>query len=55
MAAKVIISVVPHKVKAKAVADSLSAAKPDPSVPASLLVTHPNWTLYLDKESATLI
>jgi glucosamine-6-phosphate deaminase len=52
MAAKAIISVVPHAVKAKAVADTLAAETPDPMVPASLLKTHSNWTLYLDKASA---
>jgi glucosamine-6-phosphate deaminase len=55
MKAKAILSIVPHKVKAKAVADTLNANKPDPLVPASLLKTHPDWTLYLDKESASML
>jgi glucosamine-6-phosphate deaminase len=52
LTARAIISVVPHRVKAQAVADTLNAALPDPMVPASLLKQHADWTLYLDKESA---
>lgn len=49
-----IISAVPHKVKAKAVADTLSHDT-TPEIPATLLKTHPNFDLFLDAESASLI
>lgn len=49
-----IISAVPHKVKAKAVADTLSHDT-TPEIPATLLKTHPNFDLFLDTESASLI
>jgi glucosamine-6-phosphate deaminase len=55
MAAKKIVSVVPFRVKAQAVADTIHATGPDPMVPASLLKQHADWRLYLDKESAALI
>ncbi len=49
-----IISAVPHKVKAKAVADTLSHDT-TPEIPATLLKTHPHFDLFLDAESASLI
>ncbi len=49
-----IISAVPHKVKAKAVADTLSHDT-TPEIPATLLKTHPRFDLFLDAESASLI
>ena len=55
MAAKAILSVVPHKVKAKAIADVVASKTTDNMIPATLLKTHPNWTLYLDEASASLI
>lgn len=46
-----IVSVVPHKVKAQAVQNTLT--KPlSPQIPATALKTHPNWDLYLDTASA---
>lgn len=48
---RVIVSVVPHRVKAKAVADTL-AQPVNPKVPATVLKTHPQWHLFLDGESA---
>lgn len=48
---RVIVSVVPHRVKAKAVADTL-AREVNPMVPATVLKTHPEWYLFLDGESA---
>lgn len=48
---KKIISVVPHKEKAKAVADTLSS-NITPTVPATILKTHECWDLFLDAESA---
>ena len=50
-----IISAVPYKVKAKAVHDTLTAAEVTNMVPATILKTHPDWTLYIDKESASLL
>ncbi|MCL2815584.1 MAG: 6-phosphogluconolactonase [Oscillospiraceae bacterium] len=49
-----IVSAVPYKVKAKAIRDTLSADKVTPMVPATILKTHPDWTLYLDPESASM-
>ncbi|MDR3258756.1 MAG: glucosamine-6-phosphate deaminase [Fusobacteriaceae bacterium] len=48
---KVIISCVPHGVKAEAIKNTLSQAV-NPNVPATILKTHPAWHLYLDCESA---
>ena len=46
-----IVSVVPHAAKAEAVENTLR--KPvDPLVPATILKTHPDWKLYLDRHSA---
>jgi glucosamine-6-phosphate deaminase len=49
-----IISVVPYKVKAKAVHDTLNSELTN-MIPATILKNHPNWTLYLDSESASMI
>ncbi len=49
-----IISCVPYAVKAPAVADTLNSVL-DPGIPASILKTHKDWTLLLDKDSAALI
>jgi len=49
-----IISCVPHGVKAKAILDTLTG-KVSPTVPASLLKTHPDWNLYLETESAAKV
>ena len=51
---KKIISCVPHAVKAKAVRDTL-ANEPDPMIPATILKTHPDWSLFLDTASASLL
>ncbi len=48
---RVIISVVPHRVKAGAVADTL-AQPVNPMVPATVLKSHPSWYLFLDGEAA---
>ena len=50
---RTIISCVPFKVKAEAVLKTLQSPV-DPIVPASILKTHPDATLYLDKDSASL-
>ena len=53
MQSEKIISVVPYAVKAKAVKMTLESAVTE-MVPATILKTHPDWELYLDKESASL-
>lgn len=50
----VIVSAVPSKRKAAAVAAMLAAPSPDPQIPASLLKTHADFHLYLDEESASM-
>lgn len=54
MRSRKIISIVPYKVKAEAVRDTLSADI-GPKVPASILRTHGDWTLLLDEDSASLL
>jgi glucosamine-6-phosphate deaminase len=49
-----IVAVVPDERKAQAVRDSLEG-EISPSVPASILRTHPNTSIYLDKSSASLL
>lgn len=49
-----IISVVPHQAKATAILNTIQS-EVDNNVPATILKTHPNWMLYLDKESAASI
>lgn len=51
---KEIIAVVPEERKAQAVKNSLEG-EISPLVPASILRTHPNATIYLDKDSAALL
>jgi glucosamine-6-phosphate deaminase len=51
---KEIIVVVPDERKAQAVKNSLEGDV-SPMIPASILRTHPNVTVYLDKESAALL
>jgi glucosamine-6-phosphate deaminase len=52
MQSRVIISSVPHKAKANAIR-ALFAQDVNNNVPATILKTHPNSTLFLDKESAS--
>lgn len=54
MKSRKIISIVPHKVKAAAVRDTLNG-EIGPMVPASILRTHEDWMLLLDKDSASLL
>ena len=49
-----IVSSVPHKVKAEAVYNTLTK-KLSPSVPATILKSHPDWHLYLDMDSASRV
>ncbi len=53
MQCKKIISCVPYAVKAKAVADTLNGDVSN-RIPATILKTHGDWTLLLDKDSAAL-
>ena len=50
-----IVSAVPHKVKAEAVRNTLYSKVVTNTVPATLLKTHGNFTLFLDEDSASLI
>jgi len=52
MQCRTIISVVPHLVKADAVYKTLTN-KLTPAVPATMLKLHPDWHLYLDRNSAS--
>lgn len=54
MRCREIVSVVPYEVKAKAVKWTLEQDV-SPRYPATLLKTHPAWTLYLDRDSASLV
>jgi len=53
MQSKVIISAVPYSQKANAVKATLTSEITN-QIPATILKSHPNWTLYLDKDSAAL-
>lgn len=53
MQCRVIVSAVPHKVKARAVANTLASKVVTNMVPATLLKTHPEFYLFLDEESAS--
>lgn len=53
MQCRCIVSPVPHKVKAKAIFEVLSAKMTDPYVPATLLKEHPAFYLFLDEQSAS--
>ena len=54
MKCECIISVVPHAVKAEAVKNTLTLDK-TPLVPATLMKSHKDVTLYLDENSASLL
>ncbi len=54
MRCKKIITCVPHAVKAEAIRDTLAAPETTNRIPATMLRTHPDWTLYLDANSAAL-
>lgn len=54
MQSKVIISSVPHKVKAQAIKNTMDNEL-TPEVPATVLKQHNRWYLFLDSESASLI
>ena len=52
MKCRAIVSAVPHEVKRTAVRNTLYAPEVTADVPATLLRTHPRWTLCLDEDSA---
>lgn len=52
LSCKHIVSSVPHAVKAEAVYNTITSAV-DPMIPATLLKTHPDWHLFIDKASAS--
>ncbi len=52
MKCKTIISAVPHKVKADAIQKTL-AQSVNNLVPGTILKNHPDWSLYLDEDSAS--
>ncbi|MFK7693469.1 glucosamine-6-phosphate deaminase [Paenibacillus sp. HJGM_3] len=54
LSSRTIISVVPHEVKAEAIRSTLREGVTN-TVPASILKTHGDWSLYLDRNSASLI
>jgi len=54
MSCKAIVSVVPHKVKAQAVHDTV-VQKVNNMVPATLLKTHRCWALYVDSDAASML
>lgn len=47
-----IISVVPRQSKARAIGDTLKNGV-DIHIPATIMKTHPSWSLYLDKQSSS--
>ncbi len=51
MACRHIVTAVPHSVKAEAVYKTITSSV-NPTVPASILKTHPDWNLFLDDASA---
>ncbi len=50
---KSIIVPIPHSVKAEAVYNTFNR-EVTPEVPATILKTHPDWNVFLDRESAKL-
>ncbi|MCL2604270.1 MAG: 6-phosphogluconolactonase [Defluviitaleaceae bacterium] len=54
MQSKVILSAVPYAQKARAVKATLENEK-SPHIPATILKTHADWTLFLDGDSAALL
>ena len=54
MKCKKIISVVPYKVKAEAVYNTLNSELTN-EVPATLLKQHADFTLYCDQDSASML
>ena len=55
LSCRTIVSIVPHKVKAEAVRNTLEAPAVTNLIPATALREHPQWYLYLDADSASLL
>ena len=51
---KVILSCIPYKVKAAAVKNMMESNVTN-MIPATILKTHPDWHIYLDSDSASLL
>jgi len=49
-----VISVVPRQAKARAIMDTLKNGI-DVNIPATIMKSHANWSLYLDKQSSSLV
>ncbi len=52
MKSKHIVSAVPHEVKAEAIYTTITG-RISQDVPATILKTHPDWNLFIDKDSAS--
>lgn len=55
MQSRAILSVVPDARKAEAIAKTLQAPAVTNLIPATILREHPDWTLYLDRDSASMV
>ena len=55
LSCRTIVSIVPHKVKAEAVRNTLEAPAVTNLIPATALREHPRWYPYLDADSASLL
>ena len=54
MACRHIVTAVPHKVKAEAILNTIT--KPvSPEIPATLMKMHPDWNLFIDSDSASML
>lgn len=52
---KNIVSLIPYRVKAEAVKAVLEAKEVTPDIPGTAIKDHPNWFLYMDRESSSLL
>ena len=52
MKSKHIVSAVPHEIKAEAIYNTITG-RISQDVPATILKTHPDWNLFIDKDSAS--
>lgn len=52
MKSKHIVSAVPHEIKAEAIYNTITR-RISQDVPATILKTHPDWNLFVDKDSAS--
>ena len=54
MGVRHIITACPHTVKAEAVIKAITTSV-SPRIPSTILKTHPDWKLFLDRDSASLL